>query len=66
MKYVDFYGNKVSKLIIGDNPFNGHSYIPEFVSKEEMIENNYGLVHACANKFRGRGVEYDDLFQAGC
>ena len=38
MKYVDFYGHKVSKLIIGDNPFNGHSYIPEFVSKEEMIE----------------------------
>ena len=36
------------------------------ISKEEMIEKNYGLVHACANKFRGRGVEYDDLFQAGC
>ena len=36
------------------------------VSKEELVENNYGLVHACANKFRGRGVEYDDLFQAGC
>lgn len=35
-------------------------------SKREMIENNYGLVHSCANKFRGRGVEYDDLFQAGC
>ena len=35
-------------------------------SKQEMIENNYGLVHACANKFRGRGAEYDDLFQAGC
>ena len=31
-----------------------------------MIENNIGLVHSCANKFRGRGVEYDDLFQAGC
>ena len=36
------------------------------ISKENLIENNYGLVHACANKFRGRGVEYDDLFQAGC
>lgn len=31
-----------------------------------MIESNYGLVHACANKFRGRGVDYEDLFQAGC
>ena len=36
------------------------------ISNQEMIENNYGLVHACANKFRGRGAEYDDLFQAGC
>lgn len=35
-------------------------------SREELIDNNYGLVHACANRFRGRGVEYDDLFQAGC
>ena len=34
--------------------------------RESLISNNYGLVHACANKFRGRGVEYDDLFQAGC
>lgn len=36
------------------------------ISKHNLIESNYGLVHACANKFRGRGVEYDDLFQAGC
>ena len=36
------------------------------ISREEMINRNYGLVHACANKFRGRGVDYDDLFQAGC
>ncbi len=34
--------------------------------RSEMIEENIGLVHSCANKFRGRGVEYDDLFQAGC
>ena len=25
-----------------------------------------GLVHLCARRFLGRGVEYDDLFQAGC
>ena len=34
--------------------------------RSEIIENNLGLVHSCANRFRGRGVEYDDLFQAGC
>ena len=38
MKYVDFFGHKVSKVIVGDNPFNGHSYITEYVSKEEMID----------------------------
>ena len=38
MKYVDFFGSKVSKLIVGDNPFNGHSYITQFISKEEMID----------------------------
>lgn len=25
-----------------------------------------GLVHSCAHRFKGRGIEYDDLFQAGC
>lgn len=35
-------------------------------AREKLINENYGLVHACANKFRGRGVDYDDLFQAGC
>lgn len=30
------------------------------------IKENLGLVHACAKRFRGRGVEYDDLYQAGC
>ncbi len=31
-----------------------------------MIESNMGLVHSCAHRFVGKGVEYDDLFQAGC
>ena len=34
--------------------------------REELTRQNLGLVHACAHRFRGRGVEYDDLFQAGC
>lgn len=34
--------------------------------RNELVENNIGLVHACANRFKGRGAEYDDLFQAGC
>ncbi len=35
-------------------------------ASEKFIEENLGLVHSCANRFRGRGVEYEDLFQAGC
>ena len=36
------------------------------VQRDDFIAQNMGLVHACAGRFRGRGVEYDDLFQAGC
>ncbi len=31
-----------------------------------LAEDNLGLVHLCANRFRGRGIEYDDLYGAGC
>ncbi len=32
----------------------------------ESVESNLGLVHLCANKFRGKGIEYEDLYSAGC
>ncbi len=35
-------------------------------TREQTITDNMGLVHACAKRFTGRGMEYDDLFQAGC
>lgn len=35
-------------------------------TREEMINQNLGLVHSIANRFRGRGADYDDLFQSGC
>ena len=34
--------------------------------RAEFIEKNLGLVHACAGRFRGRGIEYEDLYGAGC
>lgn len=34
--------------------------------KQPTAEENLGLVHLCANKFRGKGIEYDDLYSAGC
>ena len=35
-------------------------------NREEFIQQNLGLVHACAGRFRSRGIEYDDLYAAGC
>ena len=36
------------------------------LTREEKIESNIGLVHSIAGRFRGRGVDYEDLFQNGC
>lgn len=36
------------------------------MDREERVTQNLGLAHACANRFRGRGIEYDDLYQAAC
>ena len=34
--------------------------------RERFIEQNLGLAHSCAGRFRGRGIDYDDLYSAGC
>lgn len=36
------------------------------LKRESFIESNMGLVHSICKRFSGRGIEYDDLFQAGC
>ncbi|MEG0752178.1 MAG: sigma-70 family RNA polymerase sigma factor [Oscillospiraceae bacterium] len=33
---------------------------------DELVESNIGLVHSCARRFTNKGIDYDDLFQAGC
>lgn len=35
------------------------------MERDEFIESNLPLVHSLANRFRGRGIEYDELFAAG-
>lgn len=35
-------------------------------SNSHLAEKNLGLVRLCANRFRGKGIEYDDLYGAGC
>ena len=36
------------------------------MDRDERIRGNLPLVHACAHRFEGKGVEYDDLCSAGC
>lgn len=33
--------------------------------REALICDNLGLVHTCAHRLQGKGMEYDDLVQAG-
>jgi RNA polymerase sporulation-specific sigma factor len=34
--------------------------------RDTFAEQNLGLVHLCVRRFQGRGIEYDDLYSAGC
>ncbi len=36
------------------------------MTRDELIEQNLGLVHLCAKKFVGRQIDYDDLYSTGC
>lgn len=36
------------------------------MNRDEFIESNLPLVHKLANRFRGKGIEYEELFSAGC
>ncbi len=44
----------------------GNTMVTDKTRRSAFIEQNLGLVHACAGRFRGRGIEYDDLYGAGC
>lgn len=34
--------------------------------QDKLVTENFGLVHACARRYCGRGIDYDDLYQSGC
>lgn len=36
------------------------------MTRDEFIEKNLPLVHSLAKRFRGRGIEYEELYSAGC
>ena len=35
-------------------------------ARQPLAEENLGLVHLCANRFRNKGLEYEELYSAGC
>ncbi|MCD7803906.1 MAG: sigma-70 family RNA polymerase sigma factor [Oscillospiraceae bacterium] len=39
---------------------------PDVIEDEITVENNLGLVRLCAGRFRGKGIEYEELYSAGC
>lgn len=36
------------------------------MKNDEFVKANLPLVHSLANRFRGRGIEYEELYSAGC
>ena len=36
------------------------------MTRDKMILDNLGLVGSCASRFIGKGVDYEDLYSAGC
>lgn len=35
-------------------------------SRDDLINGNLLLVHSLCKRFKGKGIEYDDLYSAGC
>ncbi|MDR2531423.1 MAG: sigma-70 family RNA polymerase sigma factor [Oscillospiraceae bacterium] len=48
------------------NKTNSRFNSADTVVTDEFAERNMGLVHSLAHRFRGRGIEYEELFSAGC
>ncbi len=34
--------------------------------RDRLVEENLALVHSCCKRFRNRGIEYEELYSAGC
>ena len=34
--------------------------------KDKLAQRHLGLVHACCKRFSGKGIEYEELYAAGC
>lgn len=57
---IDFFGTPVTRLILGDNPFTGHSYIPEKASGSDMI-NFYTASQIIQTLFDAENAGYNTM-----
>ncbi len=46
--------------------FAKNEAFPDTIEEEVSVEDNLGLVRLCAGRFRGKGIEYEELYSAGC
>ena len=53
-------------LLHSDGEASAKPELGSEVGSDGFITDNLGLVHSCCHRFQGRGIEYDDLYQAGC
>lgn len=60
MNKVDFFGHSVSKLIIGDNPMTGHSYITDITTGKEML-NYYTAENIKAALFKAEEMGFNTM-----
>lgn len=57
MEKVDFFGHSTGRLIVGGNPFTGFTYIPEKITREDML-NYYTAENMERALFRAEELGY--------
>jgi hypothetical protein len=59
-KKTDFFGTQISRMIVGDNPVTGHSYIQDIISGEDM-KNYYTPEKIAELYFRCEELGFDTI-----
>ena len=62
---VDFFGTQVTRLIVGDNPFSGHSYIPDIANGNEMMDY-YTAERIVETLFEAERAGYNTYLPLAC
>lgn len=62
---TDFFGTPITRLILGDNPINGHSYIPDITPGGEMMD--YYTAQRCVDMlFDAQAAGINTFVPLGC